>query len=82
MTTKLTKPLVVILSVLAFLLIPTTPVLSASKPPPQGGVLPPFKLAVPEDAQKRSYLGLADEGHFTVPQIEADVVIIEIFNMY
>jgi hypothetical protein len=37
---------------------------------------------VPDDPQAKSHLGLSGSGQFTVPQIEAQVVIIEIFNMY
>jgi hypothetical protein len=37
---------------------------------------------VPENNQARSYLGLSGSGQFTVAEIETQVVIIEIFNMY
>jgi peroxiredoxin len=56
---------------------------SASKMPPQpNGPLPDFKLTVPERATDRDYLGLTTTGSFTVAQIKAHVVIIEIFSMY
>lgn len=55
---------------------------AATDPPPEGGVLPQFELPVPEDAQARTYLGLPGPGKFTVPQIKARLVIIEIFSMY
>ena len=55
---------------------------AADKPPAVGDSLPPIKLAVPDDPQAKSHLGLSGSGQFTVPQIEAQVVIIEIFNMY
>jgi hypothetical protein len=80
--TQLNKVPVVVLYMLAFLLAPTSLVLSASGPPPAGGTLPHFELAMPEDAETRSYLGLSGDSHFTVPQIKAEVVVIEIFNMY
>jgi len=82
MVTQFNKALVALLYIFASLLATTSPVLSASEPPPPGGTLPSFTLAVPEDAETRSYLGLGDDGNFKVPQIKADVVIIEIFNMY
>ncbi len=47
-----------------------------------GGVLPDIDLPVPEDATRKSYLGLSGEGLFQIPQIKAEVVIIEIFSMY
>ena len=55
---------------------------AATDPPPEGEVLPQLELPVPEDAQAKSYLGLAGRGKFTVPQINARLVIIEIFSMY
>jgi hypothetical protein len=64
----------------SFLMI--CPVQAADEPPAVGGTLPPIKLAVPDNAQAKSYLGLSGGGQFTVPQIDAQVVIIEIFNMY
>ena len=41
-----------------------------------------FTLPVPENQTYRSYLGLTGQGSFYPWQIEADVVIIEIFSMY
>jgi hypothetical protein len=55
---------------------------AATGPPPEGGVLPQFELPVPEDAPARTYLGLPGPGKFTVPQIKAQLVIVEIFSMY
>jgi peroxiredoxin len=56
---------------------------SASTTPPQpGGSLPDFKLPVPERAADKAYLGLSTGGSFTIPEIKAQVVIIEIFSMY
>lgn len=82
MLTKLKKILVSCVSILAFLLVATHPALTASKPPATGETLPSFKLAVPDNDQARSYLGLSGSGQFAVAEIETQVVIIEIFNMY
>jgi AhpC/TSA family len=42
-----------------------------------------IKLLVPADAQVRGYLGLAQEsGQFSLSEVKADILIIEIFNMY
>jgi thiol-disulfide isomerase/thioredoxin len=42
-----------------------------------------MKLPVPSDAQTKEYLGLSQtDGQFSLSQIRADMVIIEIFNMY
>jgi len=59
-----------------------SPAQAAEQPPAVGGTLPPIKLLVPDDPQAKSYLGLSGGKHFTIPEIEAQVVVIEIFNMY
>ena len=82
MLTNLKKILVSCVCISAYLLVATHPALTASKPPATGETLPSFKLAAPENDQAKSYLGLSRSDQFTVPQIEAQVVIIEIFNMY
>lgn len=41
-----------------------------------------FHLPVPENADDRAYLGLADGQTFTLGQIGADMVIVQIFSMY
>lgn len=54
----------------------------AESPPAEDGVLPDFKLPVPQRQDERLYLGTGPDGHFKVPQIKAQVVILEIFSMY
>lgn len=51
-------------------------------PPAKGGTLPTFSLEVPKDPIEKAYLGLEGEGSFKVPQVEADVVVVEIFSLY
>ena len=53
-----------------------------SQPPVEGGVLPEFALPVPKADDLQHYLGVAGKDSFTIPEIKADVVIIEIFSMY
>ncbi|MGD8741456.1 MAG: hypothetical protein PVG34_14155 [Desulfobacterales bacterium] len=53
-----------------------------SQPPAVGGVLPEFTLPVPKGDEYQKYLGLAGKESFKIPEISADVVIIEIFSMY
>jgi hypothetical protein len=53
-----------------------------SRPPQVGGILPQFSLVTPRSVEHRQYLGIAGEDSFTIPEIKADVVIIEIFNIY
>ena len=46
-------------------------------------LLPAFELEVPAEEKHRSYLGLeAESGSFSVPDIDADIVLIELFSMY
>jgi len=56
--------------------------LAANPAPVKGGLLPRIKLPIPKDPGEKSYLGLSGSGFFRIPQIKAQVVIIEIFSMY
>lgn len=47
-----------------------------------GGALPAFTLSAPADGAHKEYLGLSGDGAFGISQIDAEVVIIEIFSMY
>jgi hypothetical protein len=52
-------------------------------PPPEGGTLPEIVLPAPDNTEHRLYLGIRNgDGVFRIPDIDADVVIIEIFSMY
>ena len=55
---------------------------AANLPPVRGGLLPLITLPVPEDPDEREYLGLSGSTSFSIPQIKAKVVIIEIFSLY
>lgn len=81
--TRWTKTLLCI-TLISLIIVPMTGsrLGAATDPPPEGGVLPQFELPLPQDAQARTYLGLPDSGKFTVPQIKAQLVIVEIFSMY
>ena len=56
--------------------------LAFPKAPALGESLPLFKLPIPEDTGAQSYLGLSGTGEFTISQIQAKVVILQIFSMY
>ena len=56
--------------------------LAAVQPPPEGGVLPDMEFSVPKNTKHREYLGLSEKDTFKIPEIKADVVIVEIFSMY
>jgi hypothetical protein len=72
----------ILLFLWVFLLFPAISPASDSQPPPEGGMLPDIVLAVPEDPGHRQYLGLSQTGQFKIPDIKAEVVIVEIFSMY
>ncbi len=55
---------------------------AAQKELAKGDALPTIKLPVPLTPAAKSYLGLTAGESFTVSQIKAEVLIIEIFNMY
>jgi peroxiredoxin len=56
--------------------------MASTAPPPEGGTLPAFTLPAPQEPEQRRYLGLPDDAVFTIPDIKAEVVIIELFSMY
>lgn len=82
MVTNVRKILVLCVGIFAFLFAVSHSSQAASKPPVAGETLPSFKLTIPENDEARSYLGLSGSGQFELPEIETQVVIIEIFNMY
>ena len=55
---------------------------AGSQPPAVGGVLPEFTLSVPPNGAHQSYLGVGGKAAFSIPEIKAEIVIIEIFSMY
>ena len=55
---------------------------ASTKPPAEGAELPAIDLAVPQNAEHQAYLGVGGNKTFTIPEIKAEVVLIEIFSMY
>ena len=76
------KILRIVVVYLGILLLTSGIVSASSQPPAVGGVLPDFSLAVPKNDDHQNYLGVAGREAFSIPDIKADVVIIEIFSMY
>lgn len=76
------KILLFCLVTIAFFSIINLNVFAGGKPPEEGDTVPEIKLTIPKGPNEKSYLGLKEGGIFTIPQIKADVVIIEIFSMY
>ena len=51
-------------------------------PPAIGGEMPQINLDVPESLEHQEYLNVGSKKTFTIAEIKADVVLIEIFSMY
>ncbi|MGD8521893.1 MAG: hypothetical protein PVF56_12170 [Desulfobacterales bacterium] len=64
------------------LVLSTGAVGAESQPPPEGGLLPDIVLATPKSSEHQDYLGISGKDTFKIPEIKAEVVIIEIFSMY
>jgi len=82
MTKGVNKPLICFAAFAICLLLATHAGLAFTNAPAIGKSLPPFELPIPQDARAQSYLGLSGTGQFTIAQINAKVVIIQIFSMY
>ena len=61
-----------------------TPVFAGNaSPPDRGGVLPEIRFPTPDEARAKRYLGISgDQATFTIGQIKAKVVILEVLSMY
>jgi peroxiredoxin len=68
--------------VAVFLVLPALHVCTAENIPEKGSVFPAITLPIPEKDAERAYLGLSGKGTFTISQIKAEVVILEIYSMY
>lgn len=76
------KKMTILFVVVIFLFSGIVVAFAANEPPKEGGMLPDIKLPVPKSPEGKTYLWLKGDGSFTIPQIKANVVIIEIFSMY
>src|SRR5512145_2307283 len=75
------KRLVPIL-MMALILAYAAPVIAADHPPQVGDTLRAMMLAKPADASDLKYLGLSGSGTFSVEEVKAQAIIIQIFSMY
>jgi len=75
------KVLLLLVSTLFFSVVAGISALAADR---TAELMPEIILPVPENAEHRSYLGLGDTDSdtFSVADIDADVVLIELFSMY
>lgn len=67
---------------LALVVAFSLPAAATPATPVAGEMLPDISLAMPQDQIHRAYLGLQGGDAFKIPEIRADVVIIELFSMY
>jgi hypothetical protein len=69
--------------VLIFLILSIGLLFAEITPPKEGGVLPEIALSVPEVPTHQKYLGISkNKKSFGIPEIKAEVVLVEIFSMY
>jgi peroxiredoxin len=47
-----------------------------------GDFFPEIPMQVPKDSKERAYLGLTEGGTFTLKQVKADLVLVELLNVY
>jgi peroxiredoxin len=71
-----------IMIAVVFLVLPSLQVCTAETTPEKGSLFPAITLPVPEKEAEKAYLGLTGKGTFTLSQIKAEVVIVEIYSMY
>jgi peroxiredoxin len=72
----------VVVPAAACLTIVASPVESSAQHSVAGDVLCAIKLDRPTGAEAAQYLGLTGSDQFTLPQVKADVLVLEVFSMY
>jgi peroxiredoxin len=68
--------------ILSACLLMVLPVAAENRTPTAGEPFPDLRLPMPESQDHQAYLGLSGSSSFAVSQIQADALVIEIFNMY
>jgi thiol-disulfide isomerase/thioredoxin len=53
-----------------------------TQPPAEGAPFPDIRIPAPSSEESRGYLGLKGKEAFKVGQIDAEMVIVEVFSMY
>ena len=72
----------ILLSVAMCFLLSGGPAGAASQPPAVGGKLPEITLIAPQNTELQLYLGVSGKQTFAIPEIKAEILLIEIFSMY
>ena len=77
------KGFISLLIIFSFLIFSIQSLLAAEcVTPSEGGTFPEITLPVPQNAGEQDYLGIKGKDTFKLSQINAQIVIIEIFSMY
>ncbi|MBW2193787.1 MAG: TlpA family protein disulfide reductase [Deltaproteobacteria bacterium] len=76
------KKVLTLLSIVTFSILCAFPGFTETTPPAKGGALPEITLSVPSAPDLQNYLGVTGKETFTIPQINAEVVVIEIYSLY
>lgn len=69
-------------ALISMIIMAAVPSSGQSSTPSVGGTFPKVSLPVPQDQTYQQYLGLKGGGSFNIPQVKANVVIVQIFSMY
>jgi hypothetical protein len=70
------------LSLIIGILIANGFVEAEDSPPAKGGVMPRINFDIPQSLEHQEYLQVGSKKTFTIADIKADVVLIQIFSMY
>jgi hypothetical protein len=77
---KIAVPVAIILGFM--MLVGVSTLCAAEEILTNGAFFPSVKLDVPDDSAHKKYLGLPGSGSFDIPDIKAEIIIVEIFSMY
>lgn len=76
------RKLIAFLAVTACVFFSVQMLFAAGHVPEKGEIFPEITLPVPERTHETEYLGIKEKTHFMISQINADLIIVEIFSMY
>lgn len=80
MTAK--QSIAIIAIAIVAILIYSSDLHAETQPPAEGDLLPQINLMTPESEEHQQYLDVGSKDTFSIPEIKAEVVLIEIFSMY
>ena len=71
-----------VLSLIVGILVTNGFVEAEDSPPAEGGVMPQITFDIPESLEHQEYLHVGNKKKFSIADIKAEIVLIEIFSMY